>query len=94
MCPGHVLKLAIPKAQTLARLVDYGGQEKAATSMAMFENASGGRVVVCGYYPWSFLHNLSKSSQMKSVMRWLSRDQLPAYVEFVPQGQPVGTRAS
>ena len=30
--------------------------------------------------PWSFLHNLSKSSQMKSVMRWLSRDRLPAYV--------------
>lgn len=78
--PGHVLKPAHPQMQTLARLVDYGGQEQAATSMALFENELGGRVVVCGYYPWSFLHNLSKSSQMKSVMRWLSRDQLPAYV--------------
>jgi hypothetical protein len=78
--PGHVLKLADPLAQTLARLVDYGGQEKAATGMALFENRLGGRIVVCGYYPWSFLHSLSKSSQMKSVMRWLSRDQLPAYV--------------
>jgi hypothetical protein len=48
--------------------------------MAVFENAAGGRIAVCGYYPWSFLHNLSKSSQMKTLMRWLSRDQLPAYV--------------
>ncbi len=78
--PGHALKPADGKAQTLARLVDYGGQEKAATSMAVFENPLGGRVAVCGYYPWSFLHNLSKSTQMKSVMRWLSRDRLPAHV--------------
>jgi hypothetical protein len=78
--PGHQLKLTNPQAAILARLVDYGGQEKASTSMAMFENSSGGRIVVCGYYPWSFLHNLSKTSQMKSIMRWLSRDQLPAYV--------------
>jgi hypothetical protein len=77
---GHALKLADGKAQTLARLVDYGGREKAATSMAVFDNPLGGRIAVCGYYPWSFLHNLSKSTQMKSVMRWLSRDRLPAYV--------------
>jgi hypothetical protein len=64
----------------LARLVDYGGQEQAATSMAVYENRLGGRIAVCGYYPWSFLHNLSKSTQMKSVMRWLSRDRLPAYM--------------
>jgi hypothetical protein len=78
--PGHVLRPSDPQAQTLARLVDYVGQEKSAMSMAVFENRAGGRIAVCGYYPWSFLHNLSKSSQMKSVMRWLSRDQLPAYV--------------
>lgn len=78
--PGHVLKRTDAKAQTLARLVDYGGREKSATSMAVFENHLAGRIAVCGYYPWSFLHNLSKSAQMKSVMRWLSRDRLPAYV--------------
>jgi hypothetical protein len=78
--PGHLLRLADPQAQTLARLVDYGGQEKAASSMAVFENRLGGRIAVCGYYPWSFLHNLSKSTQIKSVMRWLSRERLPAYV--------------
>jgi hypothetical protein len=78
--PGHRLRLADPRAQSLARLVDYGGQEKAATSMAVFENRLGGRIAVCGYYPWSFLHSLSKSAQMKSLMRWLSRERLPAYV--------------
>lgn len=78
--PAYVLRLADPKGQTLARLVDYAGQEKAATSMAVFENRLGGRIGVCGYYPWSFLHNLSKSTQMKSLMRWLSRDRLVGYV--------------
>ena len=48
--------------------------------MAIFENRLGGRICVCGYYPWTFLHSLSKTAQMKAVMRWLSRDRLPAYV--------------
>lgn len=78
--PGHDLALADVKAEPLARLVDYAGQEKAACSMAIYENRLGGRLAVCGYYPWSFLHNLSKSTQMKSLMRWLSRDRLPAYL--------------
>ena len=39
--PGHLLRLHDPQAQPLARLVDYAGQEKAATSMAVFENRSG-----------------------------------------------------
>ena len=78
--PGLVLKKLDPKAETLASLVDYSGKETAATSMAVFENRLGGRVCVSGYFPWAFLHSLSKTTQMKSVMRWLSRDQLPAYV--------------
>jgi len=49
-------------------------------SMAVFANRAGGRIAVCGYFPWSFLHSLSKSAQMKSVLRWLSRDRLPGYV--------------
>jgi hypothetical protein len=48
--------------------------------MGVFENRLGGRVCVAGYFPWTFVHNLSKSAQMKSVMRWLSKDRLPAYV--------------
>ncbi len=74
------LELIDPTAQSLARLVDYVGHELAACTFAIFENQLGGRVAVAGYFPWSFLHSLSKTTQLKSVMRWLSKDRLPAYV--------------
>ena len=77
---GYVLKKHDPKVETLARLVDYGGKELSPCSMAVYENKLGGRICVSGYYPWDHLHSLSKNSQMKAVMRWLSRDRLPAYV--------------
>jgi len=64
----------------LARAVDYSGSEIAPCCMGVFENRLGGRICVAGYYPWMFLQNLSKSSQIKSVLRWLSRDGLLAYV--------------
>lgn len=69
-----------PKAETLTRLIDYSGKETASTAMAVFENRLGGRICVAGYFPWVSLHSLCKSAQMKQVMRWLSRDRLPAYV--------------
>jgi sialidase-1 len=78
--PAYSLKLINPGAQSLARLVDYGGQERAASCLAVFENRLGGRVAVSGYFAWTFLHSLSKSAQMKSIMRWLARDRLSAYV--------------
>lgn len=77
---GYTLKKQNPSVETLARLVDYGGQELSPCSLAVFENPLGGRLCISGYYPWDHLHSLSKTSQMKAVMRWLSRDRLPAYV--------------
>ncbi len=50
-------------------------------TMGVFENRYGGRICVSGYYPWSFMESLSKSSQMKSVFRWLSKEQLPGYID-------------
>ena len=78
--PAYPLKLVDPKAETLTRLVDYADQGKAATSMAVFGNRLGGRICVSGYYPWTFLFSQNRMTQMKSVVRWLSRDRLPAYV--------------
>ncbi len=69
-----------PGVETLARLADYADQDWGPT-MTAFENALGGRVVVMGYYPWTLLHNLAKSSQLKAVCRLLSRDTLPAIAE-------------
>ena len=75
-----MLKANDASGEVLARLVNYAGQETGASSLGIFQNRLGGRVAVAGYFPWSFLHNLSKTAQMKSLMRWLSHDRLPAYV--------------
>ncbi len=76
----HRLAAIAPGVETLARLTDYADQDWGPT-MTAFENPLGGRVVVMGYYPWTLLHNLAKSSQLKAVCRWLSRDTLPAVAE-------------
>jgi len=68
------------KAQILTGLIDYTGKEISKCTMGIFENRLGGRICVAGYYPWTFLENLSKSTQMKSVFRWLSHDNLPGYI--------------
>jgi hypothetical protein len=64
----------------LAEMVDYGGRDLG-PCMTEYRNQLGGRVVVLGYYPWSQIHSLEKSSQMKAVCAWLSRGRLPAVVE-------------
>jgi len=74
-----ILRPLSPQARPLAELIDFGGAV-AGPVMGVFENRLGGRVAVLGYYPWTSLQNLSKSTQMKSLCRWLSRDTLPAYV--------------
>jgi len=78
--PAAELKPESPAARPLSRLIDYGKKEVAACASGVFENRLGGRVYVSGYFPWTYLQNLSKASQLKTVCRWLSRDALPAYV--------------
>lgn len=78
--PGYTLEKTDTTSQTLAGLIDYSARQTAACTMGIFENRLGGRICVAGYYPWRFLQNLSKSAQMKSLLRWLSRDRLPGYI--------------
>jgi hypothetical protein len=66
-------------ASVLAEVVDFG-PTSCGTCSGVFENSMGGRVAVLGYYPWRSLQSLAKSAQMKTLLRWLSRDRLPAYV--------------
>jgi hypothetical protein len=80
MVPAHLLEKTNPKAESLARLLDYSWEPVHDCAMGVFENELGGRVCVQGYYPWTYLQNLSRSWQLKSVLRWLSRDTLPGYV--------------
>jgi hypothetical protein len=78
--PAYVLRTTGKNAQTLSGLTDYSDRNIAPCAMGIFENRLGGRICVAGYYPWTYLESLSKSSQMKSLFRWLSRDRLPGYV--------------
>ncbi len=80
-CPCYCLNRTNEKAEVLSRVVDYTYAETAPCCMGVFENRLGGRVYVAGYYPWEQLQNLSQASRLKSVMRWLSKDTLPGYVE-------------
>jgi hypothetical protein len=66
--------------EVLARMVDYGGRDLG-PCMTAFTNGLGGRVVIMGYFPWSQVHSLAKSSQLKSVCAWLSRGNLPVVSE-------------
>ncbi len=79
-CTAYSLKRTSEQAQVLSGLIDYTGQEVAPCTMGIFENKLGGRICVAGYYPWTFMENLSKSSQVKQVFRWLSKDTLPGYI--------------
>lgn len=79
-CPTHFFKATNERAQAVSRCVDYTYTEIAPCCMGVFENVEGGRICVAGYYPYEQLQNLSKASQLKSIMRWLSKDTLPAYV--------------
>ncbi len=77
--PAFVLRPLSAQVRILAELIDFE-RTVSGPVMGIFENRLGGRVAVLGYYPWSSLQNLAKSSQMKQLCRWLSGDRLPAYV--------------
>ena len=76
----YLIKPTSPESRPLSEIVDFTPQRHGPAS-GIFENELGGRVAVLGYYPWRSLQSLAKSSQMKSLCRWLSRDGLPAWVE-------------
>lgn len=68
------------KTAALSYIHDYGGK-RFGVAMTAFENELGGRVVVMGYFPWSQIHSLAKSSQMKAIVDWVSNGRLPILVE-------------
>lgn len=76
----HNLELQDGRVETVARMADYAGHDLG-SCMTAYTNELGGRVVVLGYFPWSQIHGLAKSSQMKAVCAWLSGGHLPAFAE-------------
>lgn len=79
-CPCASFAVTGEGARTLAEAIDYSDTVKAACSMGIFDNSLGGRVCASGYYPWNFALGSHKAAQMKSLMLWLSKNTLPAYV--------------
>ena len=67
------------ESRVLAELIDFNGRVSGPV-MGVHENRLGGRIAVVGYYPWKALQTLAKTNQMKNLCRWLSREQLAAYV--------------
>ena len=67
------------ECRVLSEVIDFTPTSSGPCS-GIFENALGGRVAVLGYYPTQSIQSLAKSSQLKSLCRWLSKDGLPAYV--------------
>ena len=78
--PAYTLKPTNANAKPLSSLIDYSGKDVSACTSGTFDNKLGGRICVAGYYPWTFMENKSKSSQMKSVFRWLSKETLAGYI--------------
>lgn len=69
-----------PGAASLTRVTDFGGVDRGNMAMAVFENPLGGRVCFNGYRPWEHYSNHGRQMQLKNVLRWLSKDRLPAYI--------------
>ena len=76
----YFMQPTAPDARVLARCVDFTPTDLGIVAGA-YQNSLGGRVAVQGYYPWHSLGTLAKASQMKALLRWLSGDTLPAYVD-------------
>jgi hypothetical protein len=74
-----LLSVAAAGARILSEVEDFAGQHHG-VGTGCFENRLGGRVAASGYYPWRGHLSLARTSQLKALCRWLSRDTLPAYV--------------
>ena len=67
--------------ESLMELVNVDNEAVAPYSLGIYENTRGGRVAVATYYPLNELLFCSKTTQLKRLFRWLSRDTLTAWVD-------------
>ncbi len=70
----------LPNARALAEARNFT-PETLGHCAGVFENHLGGRVAILGYYPWTMLGSLAKTTQMRELTHWLGRGHLPALVE-------------
>lgn len=68
-------------AEVISNLVDYSGAPLCECALGIYKNSNGSRVSVGGYYPFSWVSDYNKTTQLKRLMVWLSNGRLPSYVE-------------
>ena len=68
-------------AEVLSSIVDYNGNTLTDCTVGTFENALGGRVAVCGYYPFTQCSDTFKTRQLKRLFVYLSHGNLPSFVD-------------
>jgi hypothetical protein len=77
--PTYLLQ-SLPGARQLSEVFDLGHTYLGIGS-GVYENSLGGRVAVMGYSAWGMIQTLAKSTQIKTLFRWLSHDRFPAYID-------------
>lgn len=75
----YVLEPSKAGTKAISFVTDFN-DEIHGIACGVFENKLGGRVCVSGYYPWQMFLTEAKLYQLRNIFLWLSRDQLPAYV--------------
>ena len=69
------------KAECVCKLIDYHDKILAECSMGVFENEKCGRIAAAGYYPFSWISDFNKFTEYKRLVRYLSGNSIPSYVE-------------
>ena len=75
----YTIEKSAPAAGYLTECVDYHDAKRLGYGCGLFENELGGRVCVGGFMPFDFCYIEARSAQVKAILKWLSRDTLPAY---------------
>lgn len=70
-----------PRADILSKIVDYCGNEKYACTMGLYKNSLGGTICVGGYYPFSWISDNSKLTQLKRLFLYMTNNNLIAYIK-------------
>lgn len=75
-----VLAPIAPGVRVLATMEDYF-RRPIGPCVTAYENELGGRVVVCGYAPWMFVHSSAKCTQLQNAADWITHEKLPVRID-------------
>ncbi|MDD6995480.1 MAG: hypothetical protein SPH68_05890 [Candidatus Borkfalkiaceae bacterium] len=76
----YTIEATSERAEYLARNFDLYQTERGMCS-GIFTNRLGGRVCVEGMTPFDWCYSLPRSRHVKNVIRWLSKNTIPAFID-------------